>query len=288
MSDFRIGIIGAGKVATVLARLWHDAGMNVAAVASRDHDRAVALASRIGAKAYDDPLALVGAVDLVMLSVPDDAIEATAQSLQATDWQGRAVIHNSGALSIDVLRILSELGAQCGSLHPAFPFADIEAALAGLPGATFAVEADSFPLRDRLLQMVAALSGHVIELPPGQKALYHAALAFSSNYTVTLYQIAERLLAEAGASPEAASAALNALLAGTLQNLREQGTPAALTGPLARADAGTIQRHLQALAANPPLPDLYRALARQTYPLLLARGVSLDDIEAVLRQDESE
>jgi predicted short-subunit dehydrogenase-like oxidoreductase (DUF2520 family) len=124
-------------------------------------------------------------------------------------------------------------------------------------------------------------------VPPGSKALYHAALVIASNYTVTLYAAAERLLLSMGADRAAADAALNALVGVTVENLRRQGVPDALTGPLVRADVGTLAAHLRALRdADPALEEVYRALARLTYPLVEARGVSLDPIEHLLRQED--
>ncbi|MBC8171387.1 MAG: DUF2520 domain-containing protein [Anaerolineae bacterium] len=81
--------------------------------------------------------------------------------------------------------------------------------------------------------------------------------------------------------------ALNALMSATVDNLRLQGIPAALTGPLIRNDTGTIQEHLQALhEIDPQLVEVYRNLARLTYPLLTARGITTENIESTLQQTE--
>jgi predicted short-subunit dehydrogenase-like oxidoreductase (DUF2520 family) len=182
--------------------------------------------------------------------------------------------------------MLAAQGVQVGSLHPAYPFSDVESALKGLPGATFAIEAADDPLLAWLCEMVTTLKGSILRIPPGGKALYHAALVFASNYTVTLYGLAESLLTGLGADKVAADHALNALVAGTVENLRVNGLPAALTGPLTRADVGTIAAHLQALeSVDQNLVEIYRQLTRVTYPLLQARGIALDEIERVLGQD---
>src|SRR5690606_17251414 len=104
-----------------------------------------------------------------------------------------------------------------------FPFADVESAVANLLGATFAVEAQDETLREWLNEIVAALNGRVLAIPPGKKAVYHAAMVFASNYTVTLYALAERLLLELGAERDTADAALDSLLGGTVANLRLRG-----------------------------------------------------------------
>ncbi len=222
--------------------------------------------------------------DLVLLMVPDDAIRATAALL--VGFSGKAVVHTSGAHDVTALAVLAEQGIMVGSLHPAYPFADVENAIRGLAGTTFAIETENTHLRGWLRNIVAALSGNVILIPMGKKALYHAALVIASNYTVTLYSVAETLLMQLGAEKVTADQALNTLIAGTVENLLSNGLPEALTGPLIRADVGTIAAHLQALeTVDENLVEVYRQLARLTYPLLQARGVALDEIERVLEQD---
>lgn len=282
-----IGVIGPGKVGVTLARLWSKAGYAVTTVYARRNSEAEWLAAYVNGEAVMHPADVLRRCDLTMLTVPDDAIQPVAESL-AGDWQGKAVVHTSGAHDLYALESLARRGAMTGSLHPAFPFADVETAMAGLRGAAFAVEASDERLHDWLVKMVEAIDGHVIEVPPGKKALYHAALVIASNYSVVLYAAAEGLLTGLGADEVAADAALNALMTATVENLKTQGIPDALTGPLTRADTGTLDAHLNALADQPELVRLYIALARLAYPVLRARGVDTDLIERQLRQGNDE
>ncbi len=251
---------------------------------SRSPERAAALADRVGAHAVASAELVPKYADLTVIAVPDDVVETVAAGLTTADWSEKAAVHTCGSKDSTALALLSEQGALIGTLHPAFPFADVETAVQKLPGAAFAVEASDPRLHDWLIELVAALNGYPIRIPPGQKALYHAALVIASNYAVTLYAAAEALLIRLGAGRETADAALNALVAGTVENLRTKGIPDALTGPLTRADVTTIGSHLRALAADDPaLAEIYVALARQSYPLLEARGLSTDRIEMLLR-----
>ena len=113
----------------------------------------------------------------------------------------------------------------------------------------------------------------------------HSALVFASNYGVTLYAIAERLLMQIGAESEVSSLALNTLISGMVRNLQVIGIPDALTGPVVRGDVGTIEAHLEALQLfDPTLAALYRQLAIQTLPLATRRGVDTGLIETFLRK----
>jgi len=110
-------------------------------------------------------------------------------------------------------------------------------------------------------------------LGPGDKVLYHAAAVLASNYMVTQVKLALDLWREFGVSPEEATNALLPLLQGTLNNIRTVGLPDCLTGPIARGDLDTIERHLLALKdRDPSLLAVYRELGLQTVPIALARG----------------
>lgn len=259
----------------------------VAAVFSRNEARRHGLAARVGAQAASTHAEAAALADLTILAVPDDVLDVVVANLAPVAWAGKGVVHTSGVYGAAVLTPLASRGAMIGGLHPAFPFADVEMAVERLPGATFAVEAEDAALRGWLHGLVAVLNGRVLDVPPGSKALYHAALVIASNYTVTLYAAAERLLLGLGADRAAADAALNALVGVTVENLRRQGVPDALTGPLVRGDIGTVAAHLRALhAADPALEAAYRMLARLTFPLVEARGVALDPIDHLLRQED--
>ena len=281
----RLAVIGAGKVGATLARLAHAAGYRVSAVYSPTTAHAADLAARVDAQVAGSAEEALHHADLVLLTVPDDAIGPVAASLRNADWQGRALVHTSGAASLDVLEPVAAAGAMTGSLHPAFPFADVEQSVRELPGAAFALESSHEHLRGWLHDLVSALHGQVIDIPPGGKARYHAALVIASNYSVILYAAAQRLLASLGADDAASSAALQTLMTATLHNIAQQGIPWALTGPLTRLDLGTIQKHLAALD-DEVMRTTYRDLARLGYPVLKARGLDVTAIEMILGQDE--
>jgi len=102
-------------------------------------------------------------------------------------------------------------------------------------------------------------------LPTENRALYHAGAAMASNYLVTLQRAAAELFAAAGAPPEA----LEPLMQRTIENGFE------LTGPIARGDSETIERHLAAISRwAPELEPAYVALAALTREQEAVRGAS--------------
>jgi predicted short-subunit dehydrogenase-like oxidoreductase (DUF2520 family) len=291
MPKLTLGFIGAGKVAHTLARLWYTRGYSVRAVYSRTANHALALAEKVDAETVAAPGLVFAHADLILLTVSDDTLESVVASMVNEEklWRGntaKAVIHTSGVHDSGVLSPFIALGVMTGSLHPAYPFADIESAIQGLPGATFGMEADADVLRGWLEALVEALDGKVLNIPPSGKAAYHSAFVFASNYVVTLYAIAERLLVGLGADREVADNALNTLLSGTLDNLRRQGIPAALTGPLVRGDTQTIKMHIDALGrVDGELAELYKQLALLSLPMLAAHHLDTIFVEQFLNRE---
>jgi len=191
---------------------------------------------------------------ILLLAIPDDALGEVVQGLasQVLASQARpggvggAVLHLSGALGLDPLRPLAELGFDVGSLHPmeSVPPGPIRADR--FEGTSFAISGDQGGLHAARL-LVRALGGHPLSVPSGERPRYHAAAVLASNYLVTLLHRAGELLREAGIPGEEADRALLHLARGTIERVGELGTEGAMTGPLVRGDAETIGLHLRAL-----------------------------------------
>ncbi|MFO7995948.1 MAG: DUF2520 domain-containing protein [Dehalococcoidia bacterium] len=267
----KTGFIGAGTTGTALAVRLSQKKWPVVAVYSRTLSSAQKLAGLVtGCQVCNTAQELVDAVELVFITTPDDAISRVCSEVQ---WRGgQSVVHCSGAHSVDILEPAKQLEAAVGSFHPLQTFADVGQATENLPGSTFALEAEE-PLLSTLKQLTVLLNGSWVELKPGHKVLYHAAAVFTSNYLVTLVKLALDLWQDFGVSPREATRALLPLLEGTTNNIRNIGLPGCLTGPVARGDLGTIERHLSALEAqSPSLLTIYKELALQTIPIALAKG----------------
>jgi predicted short-subunit dehydrogenase-like oxidoreductase (DUF2520 family) len=279
----RVGFVGAGSTARVLALGLAQQEHQVTRVASRVGASARELAALVpGCEAVDSAQAVADGSDLVFLAVPDDAIGVVAKQVS---WRpGQATVHCSGALGLETLAAAESSGARVGGFHPLQTLAGTRAGVDVLCGVTFAVEA-SEPLLGELERMARALGGRPIRLPRGSRTLYHAAAAFASNYVVTLADRAVSLWEVMGLTREEALAALLPLMRGTVRNLEEVGLPAALTGPVARGDVGTVRRHLDALNGTAPwLLGLYQELGLATLPVAEAKGGLSRDAVQELRQ----
>jgi predicted short-subunit dehydrogenase-like oxidoreductase (DUF2520 family) len=267
----KAGFIGAGTVGTALAVLLSRKGYKVTGVYSRRRSSAEKLAKEVtGCRVLDSSQAVADASELIFITTPDDAI---AKVVSQVKWpQGRSVVHCSGADSTDILEPARKAGAMVGGFHPLQTFAGVRQAMENIPGSTFAIEAEE-PLLTTLKNMATALDGQWIELKASDKVAYHTAAVFASNYLVTLVKMATDLWQTFSIPTDQATKALLPLIRGTLHNIETIGIPQCLTGPIARGDTGTVNKHLKALHEKAPaLLFPYKELGLQTIPIALAKG----------------
>jgi predicted short-subunit dehydrogenase-like oxidoreductase (DUF2520 family) len=275
----RIGFVGAGRVAGVLGVAFSQAGWPVAAIASRDPGRRARFTELVpDARAAPSVAAVADNVDLIFLTVPDDALADVAAELRL--YAGQAAVHTSGALGSDVLEPARAAGTMVGSFHPLVAFAEHGAALAALSGATVALEGDE-DLLGLLGQLTTDIGAQPVRLPPAGKPAYHAAAVLAAGGFVGLLDGIAEIARGAGLDESGALAIYAPLIRQSLSNAEQVGIEGALTGPFVRGDEGTIRGHLAALSRLAPgALELYRAVAQRELKMAVHRG-ELDEEQAL-------
>jgi len=270
VGDAVVGIIGPGRAGIGLAVALTQAGYRVSLYGR--HQKPVPQPLTLTVGPADQPPAWISQAGVVILAVRDDAIRPLAEALARNRAvQGaQVVLHLSGVQGQEALAPLVSSRAALGSLHPLQTIAEPERAPERLKGAWAAVEG-----MPRAVQAAEGLAQDLgmrpFRIASKAKAIYHAGAVFASNYLVVVEAVAQRLLRHAGLSDVEAWQALRPLVEGTLENLTRQQPIAALTGPVARGDEETIQRHLAVLTRDDAA--LYRVLGRAALELAQKRGM---------------
>ena len=195
----------------------------------------------------------VGDADLVVLCVPDRAVDEVAAAIPVAPW----IAHTSGARTLDAL----DPHVRRFSLHPLQTFVrhrgpeQLDGAWAAVSGEGPEALASGFRLAE-LLRL------RPFELDDDARLVYHTAAVMAQSFLVAVHTAAAGLMEEADAPPEA----LLPLMRQTMENDFE------LTGPLTRGDWETIERHLDVIRERrPELEPMYRALTDMMAAAVAAR-----------------
>ena len=267
-----VGVVSAGRVGAVLGAALARAGHHVVAasgVSQASVRRAETLLPDVPLLPPDE---VCSRADLVLLAVPDDVLPGLVRGLAAAGCfrPGQIAVHTAGSRGVAVLDPATEQGVLPLALHPAMT-------VTGRP------EAVGWSVAEAL---VLEMSAEPVRIPEAMRPLYHAALAHGANHLTTLVGDCVQLLETAGIRP--AERLVAPLLSAALDNALRHGDRA-LTGPVARGDAGTVRTHLEHIAdADADLAAAYRALAGRTAHRAAAAGLlgpdGVRDIETALEE----
>ena len=239
----RLGIVGGGRAAWAFGAAWKRIGWPLSGVWLRDeshsHITELLQAPRVD---LDD---LARDSELLLIAVSDRAIPAVADAIPESE---ALIFHASGAL-------LSMRGGF--SLHPLKSLPPVGTP-SDLEGTLLVFEGEH---RRTAKLIAAAVGARFAEVAPEQKALYHAAAVFGSNYVAAVLDISEQLMRRAGVDDP--REALVALAQSAIENWRAHTDAKRFTGPAARGDSEVMQRHLDALRGDPRLAEVYESLAAQ-------------------------
>ncbi|MFK0071392.1 Rossmann-like and DUF2520 domain-containing protein [Streptomyces sp. NPDC091046] len=267
-----VGVVGAGRVGPALAASLQLAGhrpVAVSGVSDASRRRAAALLPDVPLMT---PAEVLQRAELVLLTVPDDALPGLVTGLAETGAvrPGQLLVHTSGRYGARVLDPALRVGALPLALHPAMTFTGTPVDVQRLAGCSFGVTAPE-ELRLAAEALVIEMGGEPEWIAEDRRPLYHAALALGSNHLITLVAQSLELLRTAGVT--APDRMLGPLLGASLDNALRSGD-AALTGPVARGDAGTVAAHITELREHAPQAVAgYLAMARATADRALDHGL---------------
>jgi predicted short-subunit dehydrogenase-like oxidoreductase (DUF2520 family) len=268
----RIGLIGSGRVGVPLAVAFGNAGHQIIAVSGISQASTSRIAALLPNVPVKEPHAVCDGADLVILAVPDDSLADLIAGLVATGaiTAGQMVLHTSGIYGVGVLDPVLSAHALPLAIHPVMTFTGTGTDVQRMAGASFAVTAPDvlLPIAQAL---VMDLGGEPFVIAEEDRIAYHAALAWSSNFLATLINQGAEILHGIGvANPERV---LAPLLGASLDNSLRY-SDASLTGPIARGDVVSVEKHRHFFSdCSPGVKQAYLAMARLTAERAIAAGL---------------
>jgi predicted short-subunit dehydrogenase-like oxidoreductase (DUF2520 family) len=262
----RVAIIGVGRAGAHLAMALQATSHSLAAILDENSHAAQQCQAACGA-AVATWNSLPAGLSTIFIAVPDAAIAATAARLADTAavTPETMVCHLSGSLPAEVLAPLEHRTRLLASCHPLQTFSlelDDRRAFFDIP---MALQGDEQALL-RLTRLLQELRARCFFLTRENKPLYHLACVLASNYFVGLAAMVQQILHKIDLD---SLEIMSALWQSTLKHILAQGPQQALTGPVARGDVATVQKHMEEInAAFPQFIEVYRALGRQLLELV--------------------
>jgi len=276
-----LNIIGPGRVGRTLGALWAQSNaFLVGDVYSRTAASGRDALAFIGAGRSVKSVADMKPADVWLITTPDTHIVGACAALSEDVGlrAGDIVFHCSGAMAASDLRpATSAAGARVASVHPLKSFADAADAKASFTGTYCVAEGDEAALQV-LNPAFERIGARMITIAAVAKPLYHAASALVCNDLTALMEAGLRCYEAAGIERTLAMRMMEPLVRETVENVFKRGTVDALTGPVARGDVATVERHLRRLGGvDARIVRIYRDLSSLAVELARARGTADSD-----------
>jgi predicted short-subunit dehydrogenase-like oxidoreductase (DUF2520 family) len=287
-----LNIIGSGRVGRACGRMWARARVfEIQDVLTRSRASAGEAVKFIGAGHAVANLAAMRCADVWMIATRDDAIVPSCVTLGGSGkiTPDDIVFHVSGATPSTDLAAARENGALTASVHPIKTFTDPELAVQTFPGTFCSAEGDAGALKV-LKPAFESIGAKVFDIAPELKPIYHAGGVFSCNYLASLIEVALRAHERAGIPRAASLQALESLVREAVDAIFDKGPAQALTGPISRGDAVTVERQLAAIEAwDRNLAALYRGLGMIAVSLAeqegRLQGAAARELAGILKDD---
>ena len=279
----RIVFIGAGRLATNLARALHDAGHTIEAVYSRTLSNAEALSQQLSRQRFQalqqgssgqrfqalqqctpvDAIPLLPRdADVYILAVKDDALPHLIAQLH-DHCPDRLLLHTAGSVPLSVFGNHEHHGV----FYPMQTFS--KERQADFSRVHIFIEGSTPRAIETARQLAASIGSPVTELSSEQRKKLHLAAVFACNFTNHCYALAEKILATVPcASPEGLPFdVMLPLIDETTAKVHTMSPRQAQTGPAIRYDKTIISSQSELLADDPLMQQVYDLMSKSIHQL---------------------
>jgi predicted short-subunit dehydrogenase-like oxidoreductase (DUF2520 family) len=249
MSDLNVSFIGAGRVASALARKMNDSGYRICRIVSPGETRGKALAAACNAE-WSAVADFTAATDIIIVSVPDRVLNEVLKGISCPGTT--IVVHTAGSYGLEVFpgHIKTK-----GVFYPLQTFSENrQVEFSGLP---FLLEASDGQILSQLDKLGVSIGGSIYHAGADKRAMIHAAAVFICNFTN--HMLTEgKMVADHSDIP---FEIFSPLIKETIEKALVSGPENSQTGPAARNDMNTIEKHLELLSFSPDLQKIYREVS---------------------------
>lgn len=247
-----IVLIGSGNVATILGRLIKASPHALIQLLGRSKAPTVDLATELDCPYILQPEELSPLADIYLIAIQDKEVTLLLPRLSIPSTA--TLVHTAGGVSINAL---ADFSAHYGVLYPLQSLRQERTEKIEIP---FFLDGNDMHAKNSIQQLAQRLSGSIDWADDAKRMKLHIAAVFASNFTNYLYGLAYRFCAQEQIDFQK----LLPLIQETTNRLTTGGSdPAAFqTGPAARKDIDTVNKHLELLKADPQAFKVYQFLSQ--------------------------
>lgn len=241
----RVVIIGSGNVASVLGRKAKNAGHEIIQVAGRNSQAVQALAAELGCPSVADFGQIDKTGDLFICALADDALAGLKDKINVGD---KFFVHTAGSVSKSVLNGTS---SNYGVLYPLQSMRK-ESTGTNIP-IPLLIDGNNKHSIYYIGEFAKSLSNTVSVADDDRRLKLHTAAVIANNFSNHLYCLAKEFCD----AEKIDFKMLVPLIEETGARLQQYSPCDVQTGPAARKDTATLDKHLRLLTAHPKLRTLY-------------------------------
>ncbi len=275
-SNYICGIIGAGKVASALAR-----ELSIRHFLKWVLARSGESVNRIKYNITED-VNIIRSIDeitdlpnIIIIVVSDNSIKQVSEQLSKIfkkDLKDKYILHTSGSRTIDELSACRDAGAKTAAAHPYQTFYHLTTDI--INGAGWGIECndEDKELLGEFIQITGGKPHFIEKNNPAKKQLYHASAVTASNFFNTIFSLAVKTARDSGIEP--AEFIPHITLTTFENNIRSlyKNEKMPLTGPFARGDIESVRHHLEAMKDSEEILKPYIMLSKATVELAYSEG----------------
>ncbi len=243
----RIVIIGSGNVATVLGRLLKQYDHEIVQVVSRNVEHAKKLADELGCDFADYEATINKDAEIYIVSVIDAALYELNKSLQLGN---KLVLHTAGSVPLDVLK---DISVNYGVLYP---LQSLRKEIHYQNNIPFLIDGNTGETQTLVEDFARTFSSNITKANDEERLKLHVAAVIVSNFTNHLYALTEEFCAREKIDFKL----LLPLIKETAERMDSISPSEVQTGPAARKDVFTLDKHLRLLTTHPKLKYIYLKL----------------------------
>jgi predicted short-subunit dehydrogenase-like oxidoreductase (DUF2520 family) len=245
--------IGAGNLATHLAKALFSNGYNIVQVFSRTETSASILAGQVNARFTASPAEIMNSADIYFVAINDSAFK---EVLPKIDFSNRLVVHCAGSVRMNELESYS---SNIGVFYPLQTFSkQRNVDFSKIP---VFIEANNSKNENLLIEIAEKISEKVTVLDSERRISLHISAVFACNFVNHFYHIAGNILKSKAIDFDL----LRPLILETALKVQTFNPENVQTGPAVRFDENIINLHLSELSETPDYQKLYETISKSIF-----------------------